>query len=111
LLTVDFNPDQELTDLTTEIGVPKPHPGTMLVSYCISNSTLLTPSNNFFFSQDTKPVRMTNEKDFERRMTFIESMLDLNENYRHFDFLQHPAIVERLKVKEEEDLEEDHDEL
>jgi hypothetical protein len=54
---------------------------------------------------------MTNEKDFERRMTFIESMLDLNENYRHFDFLQHPAIVERLKVKEEEDLEEDHDEL
>jgi hypothetical protein len=61
--------------------------------------------------QDLKPVRMTNDADFERRMTFVESIVDVNDNYRHFDFIDHPAVVERLKVKDEENLEEDHDEL
>jgi hypothetical protein len=54
---------------------------------------------------------MTNDADFERRMTFVESIVDVNDNYRHFDFIDHPAVVERLKVKDEENLEEDHDEL
>ena len=49
--------------------------------------------------------------DFERRMTFVESMLDLNQNYRHFDFLEHPAVIERLKIRDEEVQEEGHDEL
>ena len=35
-----------------------------------------------------------------------------NEAYRHFNFLEHPAVVERLRVRDEEPEEDDeHDEL
>ena len=54
---------------------------------------------------------MANDADFERRMTFVEGILDVNDLYRHFDFIEHPAIIERLKAKDEENLEEGHDEL
>ena len=55
---------------------------------------------------------MSNDaSDFERRMTFVEGIVDVNDNYRHFDFIEHPAVVERLKVKDQEILEEGHDEL
>ena len=91
-----------------------------VIYYCIlkcQNKTCVTSylKGPLYFSlQDTKPLEMEKGVDFERRMTFVESMLDLNENYRHFDFLEHPAVIERLKVRDEEveeEGEEGHDEL
>ena len=87
------------------------------IYYCIlkcQHQTCVTSFLNdplYLSLQDTKPLEMEKGVDFERRMTFVESMLDLNENYRHFDFLEHPAVVERLKVRDEEVEDEGHDEL
>jgi len=47
-----------------------------------------------------------NEKDFADRMSLMESLLDLNEYYRSLNFLEHPAVVERLRVRDEEEQDE-----
>ncbi len=60
---------------------------------------------------DLDSLRMARAYDYGERMTFARSMLDLVDAYRHFDPGEHPALLQRMKEKEEEMGWTEHDEL